>query len=472
MRKLYWYISAYLRKHGWKVLLAGLAAAAIFSFLIPWLARTLTRQNTYYIGIVGEYYLHSLPEVVDEQLSRGLMTLDTDGTFLPDIAEKVIIENSGTRYRFVLPPDLQWQDGSEFTANDINYPLQDVTITRTDQEIIYDLPEVFSSFPQYLTSPLLKNVSEPSLFAQNETVVGLNPVEIVDYDYHDLSQTSLSELVLDDLANRERYVYRFYATQDQAVDAFKMGQIDFLFDVTNVEELTSWPNVTVSQREISDQYLAVFFNTADPIMTKNLRLALSYATNKERGGYTRAVGPIPEDSWAYLKGLKTYGQDFNQGVERLLDEIPGAPIELEIVTTGSYFSIAEEIKADWELLGEQAAQACLDDQEITEKDNCEYLRLKVKVQIQSIPDPSNFQVLLLGQEVSLHPDQYSLWHSGLATNITGYKNTRVDSLLEEGRQTLDTSESLAIYQEFQQVLLDDPPAIFLWQLLSSDLARN
>lgn len=475
MRKVYWYISAYLRKHGWKVLLATLLAIGVFSLVLPWFIKTITRRNTYYIGIVGEYYLDNLPEVIRKQLSRSLMSIDNDGNFIPDVAEKVIIEEGGKRYRFLLPQTLKWQNGDQFTAEDINYKLQDVTVTRSKDEIVYDLPDVFSSFPQYLTDPLLKPVSTRNRhFAHKKSLVGLNQVEIADVKYHDASKTSLSEIILDDLKTHKRYIYRFYFTQDQAVTAFKMGEIDYLFDVTNVEELTSWSNVTVSDREISNQYLAIFFNYNDSLLSKNLRLALSYAVNKERGGYTRAVGPIPEDSWAFLKGLKTYGQNYDNAVERLLSELPGEPIELEVVTTSSYYSIAEEIKANWETLGDKAAEACQNSADIkkADKNKCEYLRLKVKIQIQSFPNTGNFQILLLGQEVSLYPDQYQLWHSGLATNFTHYKNTKVDSLLEKGRTTLDQTERLTIYQEFQQALLDDPPAIFLWYLKSSDLARK
>lgn len=475
MRKIYWYISAYLRKHGWKVLLTTLLAVGVFSLVLPWFVKTITRRNTYYIGIVGEYYLDNLPEVVRKQLSRSLMSVGSDGNFIPDVAEKVIIEEGGKRYRFLLPQTLNWQNGDQFTAEDVNYKLQDVTVTRSKDEIIYDLPDAFSSFPQYLTDPLLKTVSTSNRhFAHKKSLAGLNQVEIADVNYHDASKTSLSEIILDDLKTHKRYIYRFYFTQDQAVTAFKMGKIDYLFDVTNVEELTSWPNVTVSDREISNQYLAVFFNYNDSLLSKNLRLALSYAVNKERGGYNRAVGPIPEDSWAFLKGLKTYGQNYDNAVERLLSELPGEPIELELITTSSYYSIAEEIKSNWETLGDKAAQACQNSTEIkkAEKNKCEYLRLKVKIQIQNFPNTGNFQILLLGQEVSLYPDQYQLWHSGLATNFTHYKNTKVDSLLEKGRTTLDQTERLTIYQEFQQALLDDPPAIFLWYLKSSDLARK
>ena len=223
---------------------------------------------------------------------------------------------------------------------------------------------------------------------------------------------------------------------------------------------------------LPDQYLAVFFNTADPLLSRNLRQALSYAVEKERPGYTRAAGPISADSWAYFAGVKKYDKNIDSGVERLLDELPGEPIELELITTTSYFDIASRIKQDWEELGEAAATACLESDDIKDKTPCEYLRIKVQIQIQSFPDTNNFQTLLIGHQVATDPDQYNLWHSDLATNFTHYKNTRVDNFLEKGRQTINPQERLTLYQEFQQALLEDPPAIFLWYLQSSDLARK
>ena len=78
----------------------------------------------------------------------------------------------------------------------------------------------------------------------------------------------------------------------------------------------------------------------------------------------------------------------------------------------------------------------------------------------------------MGQESPPDPDQYFLWHSEQPTNFTRYKNTRIDSLLEKGRKTLDQQERTTIYQEFQQFLLEDPPAIFLRHLQSFELQRK
>ena len=42
---------------------------------------------------------------------------------------------------------------------------------------------------------------------------------------------------------------------------------------------------------------------------KSLRQALSYATIKDNLGGTRAISPIPENSWAYNPQVKQYSYD-------------------------------------------------------------------------------------------------------------------------------------------------------------------
>ena len=78
----------------------------------------------------------------------------------------------------------------------------------------------------------------------------------------------------------------------------------------------------------------------------------------------------------------------------------------------------------------------------------------------------------MGQEIPVDPDQYFLWHSDQSTNFTNYQNTRIDSLLEKGRQTIDQNKRKEVYQEFQQFMLEDPPAIFLRHLFSFDVKRD
>ncbi len=66
-------------------------------------------------------------------------------------------------------------------------------------------------------------------------------------------------------------------------------------------------------------------------------------------------------------------------------------------------------------------------------------------------------------EIPKDPDQYSLWHSTqMQTNITKYKNVKIDKLLEDARTTSDENKRKELYFDFQKFLMEDAPATFIY----------
>jgi peptide/nickel transport system substrate-binding protein len=160
-----------------------------------------------------------------------------------------------------------------------------------------------------------------------------------------------------------------------------------------------------------------------------------------------------------LEGGKDYAKDWDRAVERLLDEMPREPLSFEMVTTSNFVDDAENIKQQWSEFSVFAKEQCQASKAVEDKELCDNLNIDLSIKITNFPDTANYELLLLGQEIPIDPDQYVMWHSSQATNFTNYKNTRIDSLLEKGRQTVDLVERKTFYQEFQQYLLEDPPSI-------------
>ncbi len=467
MRKFYWYLTAYIHKHGLVVVASVLGAIVLFSFLIPILVTNLEKNTRYYVGIVGEYTLETLPPVIKNQISVGLTSVEADGTVAPLLSDRWTIEHEGLTYRFVLKDDIFWQDGKRLEPSDIKYDLKDVETIITPNDIVYKLPGPFAPFPTIVSEPLLRPTTLVKyFFLKRPSYLGIGEYHITDYT---LRGNRLTQLVID--GKTERYVYRFYLTEADAITAYKHGQVDILPDLAGVYDIMNWKNTLVEQKMQSDQYLAVFFNLRSPLFDKNVRQALNYALTKP-GEAERAIGPINPQSWAYLEGGKGYEKDWNRGSERLLSEIPPQPLQLELVTTALFEKDAEAIKQEWESFGQKVYDDCLAKKDISDKTTCERVKIAVTVKITNFPDTSNFQVLLIGQQAPPDPDQYALWHSQQSTNFTGYKNTRIDNLLEKGRQTFDQKERKELYQEFQQFFLEDSPAVFLRHLRSYSIERS
>lgn len=77
----------------------------------------------------------------------------------------------------------------------------------------------------------------------------------------------------------------------------------------------------------------------------------------------------------------------------------------------------------------------------------------------------DFDVVILGWQLGLDPDQYNIWHSSQQApgqfNFVGYENTSVDQLLEQGRTELDPDKRQFIYHQFAKQLLADSPIVYL-----------
>ena len=366
-------------------------ALGFFSFVVPIIASRLEKREQFYIGIIGQYTIYALPEIVTDQLSVGLTAITDDGGVVPVLAQRWAVEQGGKTYRFVLKENLTWSDGSKIKPEEMQFNLKDATVATTVNDLIFQLPAEFSPFPSLVAKPLLKMSEQKVPFARNRPLpVGIGEYHVSDYS---MRNNRLKELVVD--SERERYVYRFFQTEDDAETAFKQGKVDLLLDLVRKHEIYNWPTTTTTKRFNDNQYVALFFNLQDPLMAKNTRQALSYITSKPSDD-SRAIGPISSNSWAYLPGGKAYEKDWDRALERLFDDAPQLPLIFTLTTTPTFSERAESIKTEWEAFGVYAVEQCQLAKAIENKDLCPNMQIKVTLKISNFPDTNVFQLLLIG----------------------------------------------------------------------------
>ena len=104
-------------------------------------------------------------------------------------------------------------------------------------------------------------------------------------------------------------------------------------------------------------------------------------------------------------------------------------------------------------------------------------KLGIEIELQAYPisqltkdfiKPRKYEMLLFGQVLGAIPDPFPFWHSSQkkdpGLNLSKYENKRVDELLEMARTTLDAEVRAQKYEEFQDILIADAPAIFLYSV--------
>lgn len=105
----------------------------------------------------------------------------------------------------------------------------------------------------------------------------------------------------------------------------------------------------------------------------------------------------------------------------------------------------------------------------------QWARLGVKLEIKTLPffelkqniiRTRDYEALLFGQSLRIIPDPLPFWHSlqkrdpGL--NLALFQNRRADELLEKIRQSLNKEERRVALEEFQNILIEENPALFLF----------
>lgn len=446
-RLIIWLLKAYIKKHGKTIIFFFVAGIFVFSFLFltkDFFIGKVPFVQKQTVGLVGSYDINSLPAEILLSVSKGLTTVDNKGNISPSLASSWKIEDNGRKYTFRLIKNVVFSDGEKFTSKSINYGFSNVSIQRPDDYTI-----VFRLKDNY--SPFLVTVSRP-IFKKGFVGIGDYKVKNINLNGSFVESLSLS-------SNKDKYgsiSYQFYPTQASLKTAYVLGEVSEVKGLTDVKFkksfFSSFKSTKVTRTIDNTKLVSLFYNTKDGTLSDNrVRKALTYALPDSFPMGLRNSSPFPPDSWAKAESaVSEIRQDYNHS-KLLLSESSasdGAKLSFEIKTLPQYEDAAKIIVGSWKKLDVNAT---------------------VKV-VDSIP--SSFQIFLGDFNLSKDPDEYPLWHTGQSSNITRYKNLRIDKLLEDGRKEVNIEERKKIYSSFEKYILDDSPASFLYLPYSFDVVRE
>lgn len=499
---------------------AGLcAAAAIIGVL--WGAAAVVRATTNVVpapggtlrtGLVGQprFLLPILAQTndVDMDLSRllfrGLLTVTENDTLAGDLATHVDVSPDGKTYTAYLREGAQWHDGKSVAPEDVlltvrliqdpavKSPLapafQGVDATKVDDRTVrFTLREAYAPFLYTLTVGIVPahiwgEVPPPGI-ALSEHV--LRPVGTGPFRFEKLRRAELSGEVREYRLVRapatsgtppflDGLVFKFFVTTDDLLRALRRGEIDsagFLPPplVADAEQVRT---LRVERLRLP-QVFAVFFHQAkNPALSDPaIRRALAAATNREQliaealhQEGVPAHAPIPPASLGYTPDLATTPFNLETAKQNLeeagwvdgnndgIREKDDVPFQFTLSTTDApeYVTTANLLAAQWREIGAAVTVA----------------PATVGTVQADILRPRNYEALLYGQVLGADPDPYPFWHStqtrdpGL--NLALFRDRAADQLLEKARKTTNPEERGATYRKFQERLIEEVPAIFLF----------
>lgn len=400
------------------IILIGSLFGIVF-FLLLFLFMPSFASTNEKIGMVGRFTPNNLPDDILSLISNGLTKIEGNGTVAPNLAKSWETPDGGKTWIFTIKDNILWQDGKKLVSSDINYEFSDAKIEKPDEKTIkFTLNSNFSAFPIILSKPIFK-----------KGLLGTGEWKVKKVS---LTGGFVQKLTIQNKKG-DKKTYKFYPTEDRLRLAFKLGEVNIIKNLQDPKPFDSWKIVKLEKTEGFNNFVGIFLNTEDPKLSeKTIRQALDYAIDKTNLPGIRAIGPISPNSWGYNPQVKQYQKDIEKTKE-------AKDLNIKLSTLPNLLSTAEIIAKNWEEVG-----------------------IITEIEVVSAI-PTDYQAFLATVDIPKDPDQYSLWHSTqTGTNISNYKNPRIDKLLEDGRTELDQETRRKIYLDFQKFLVEDVPAIFLY----------
>ncbi len=434
-------------KKQYKIVILGLVLGAVFFIILPRILKIVPQiRQTEKIGLIGQFEIYELPEVILNDLSYGLTRISAKGEAEGLISSGWEVGNDGKTYTFTLNDQArEWHDGKDFKLSEVNYNFKDVAFNTSGNQMVFTLKEPFSPFPVILSRPLFKKglIGLGKYRAKKIEMQGKYVKSILLVPYG--QSTIFSN---DENAALPNKLYRFYDNERQMRTAFNLGEVNLIKDLPDLSGLFLNRKIKISQRTRQDAYLAVFLNTKKAVFQdKTFRQALAYAIPKETGE-KRALGPLNPGSWAYNPDVKPYLLDLPHARELLGEQSSTDKAKIRIFTFPQYESQAGAVKEALKQLGYDS-----------------------EIQIITFI-PEDFDVLIIAREIPEDPDQYYFWHSTQAGNIANFNSPRIDKLLEDGRRVSGREERKSLYFDFQRFLVEESPVIFLTHPVSYSVTRS
>ncbi len=208
-----------------------------------------------------------------------------------------------------------------------------------------------------------------------------------------------------------------------------------------------------------------------PFDNVKVRQAFSYLIDRKEivdlawGGLSRPMeaGLIPEGHWAY-PNLHVWGYDPAKG-KRLLAEAGVNPATTKLVFDSTTLSVHMD---DAQIIVTQLQKAGFTQVELKPMDVPTQQKKRVS---------GDYQMFIDGFSLPFpDPDFYTVWFSSggpLYAKTVGFADEKLDTLLDQGRATLDQNKRKAIYAQVEERLMELAPWVFLhWRPMAEATRAN
>jgi peptide/nickel transport system substrate-binding protein len=476
-----------------------------FTALSNYLPQYPVYGGTYTEGVVGTVSqlnplftpVNSAETSATALIFSGLTKKNGNAQVVSDLAEKWEISPDGKTYTFHLRKNVEWHDGSKFSADDVVFTIntiqnpdvrspyldtwKGVTVEKKDANtVIFTLPNAYAPFLTLTDVPIVPAHILEKVPPRNIKIAEFStqPVGTGPYMFTELKKIRTSEEVVM-TANPTYFVkkpyietvtIKTYGNQDELVNGYSKREVDGIerVPVDQVSSQKRLPEIHLYQ-VATPIYDVMFFNLRKGIQ-KNLAVRQAIALTIDRkeladtaymGFATPLYTPIPPGFLGNKTGFKI-NKDVAAAKKKLADDGFAAGPDGILKKGNERASLRLLISDDTEKIKE-ANQIAKSLKEIGIEVKIE--KYPLNALIQDRIRPRDYDMLLISQNLGADPDLYAFWSSTQSNdpglNFSGFTDRRLDKYLEQARTFSDLKVRAEKYKQAAQIIWDNTPAVYL-----------
>ncbi len=409
----------------------------------------------------------------------------------PQAAESWSVSSDSTVWTFKIRKGIKFDDGSPLDAAAVKFSLQrtltigkgpadNISAIKSMRIIDADTLEItlknaYGPFLQTLATdgasiinPAVMKHEKDGDLAQawlTEHTDGSGPFRLVEWNRGQQAVLEAKPHYWGGAAKLKKVVIRFMSESSDRRMALERGDIDIAENILIDQIPALEKNSDIIVNHFPSQLVEYVYvnNQKAPLNNPLVRQALSYAVDYKsiidfvlQGNGVQMRGPVPEGMWGHKKDVFQYSHDIAKAKSLLKSAGLDSGMELTLLYS--------DRRSSWEQIA-TILQSNFADIGVTLK-----LQLMANPALRDLVDKGNFE-LCLGAWSPDFADPYmfmnfwfdsKLW--GLPGNRSFYKNDKVDSLIRKAAEVSDQGARTKLYDQAQDIIMEDAPYIFLYQV--------
>lgn len=412
-------------------------------------------------------------EEIIANVMEGLLQVDTKGNLAPLLATEWELSPDGKVYTFSLKKGVKFHNGRDFTADDVKWTFDyilDKNNKHTRAADFATLEKVEVVDPATVrftlkqpTAGLLANLAsvqngmqaKEAFDPDGKKVVGTGPFKLAEWvpnqfvklarweNYHEAGKPYLDEVVFRVIPDAAATLAALKAGQVDVVPRLDLAQVDDVKKDTNLKLVTAPMNVVV---------ISAFNTRKPPFDNLKVRQAVSMAVDRKAfidfvmnglgspvGTFLSPTNPVYKD----LTGM--YKHDVAAAKKMLADAGHANGLSIKLRVPGNYFygpRGAEVLKEQLAAVGIKAVIETMEWGRYLEDVYAKY----------------NFDLTILGHTGRLDPE--AMLNRFSKANYSGWESKELAAQLKAAAAEVDENKRKQMYQQMQELITSNAPAIF------------